>query len=149
MRYWRTPHVASAYSPPEEERKRSTSTQWWSGCVTQAGSGGPCGEKRLPTSLISPRHSEILVCGGRRLCCPLTTEESPAASPIPVIVAMVRDPGVMEQKAREYGAIAVLRTLMKADELIATFRGVLGKQEWSRKIRRHYGRVHHAEGSTA
>ena len=50
---------------------------------------------------------------------------------IPVIVAMVCDPGVVEQKAREYGAIAVLRTLMKVDELIATFRGVLGKQECS------------------
>ena len=30
-------------------------------------------------------------------------------SAIPVIVAMVRDPGVVEQKAREYGGIAVLR----------------------------------------
>ena len=49
-------------------------------------------------------------------------------SAIPVIVVTVRGPEVAEQKAREYGAIAFLQKLVKADELIATIRGVLGKQ---------------------
>ena len=48
---------------------------------------------------------------------------------IPAIVVTARDPGVAEQKAREYGAIAFLQKPVKADELIATIRGVLGTQE--------------------
>ena len=44
----------SAYSQRGDQRKRSTSGQWWSGCVTRAGSGGHTDEKRLPTPLISP-----------------------------------------------------------------------------------------------
>ena len=50
-------------------------------------------------------------------------------SAIPAIVVTARDPGVAEQKAREYGAIAFLQKPVKADELIATIRGVLGTQE--------------------
>ncbi len=50
-------------------------------------------------------------------------------SAIPVIVVTAQDPGVAEQKAREYGAIAFLRKPVKADELIATIQGVLGTQE--------------------
>ena len=49
-------------------------------------------------------------------------------SAIPVIVVTVRDPEVAEQKAREYGAGAFLQKPVKADALIATIRGVLGKQ---------------------
>ena len=49
-------------------------------------------------------------------------------SAIPVIVVTVRGPEMAEQKAREYGAIAFLQKPVKADELIATIRGVLGKQ---------------------
>ena len=49
-------------------------------------------------------------------------------SAIPVIVVTVRDPGVAEQKARECGAVAFLQKPVKADELIATVQGVLGKQ---------------------
>jgi DNA-binding response OmpR family regulator len=45
----------------------------------------------------------------------------------PVIVVTVRDPEVAEQKAREYGAIAFLQKPVKADESMATIRGVLGK----------------------
>ncbi|MEO5630751.1 MAG: hypothetical protein ABIQ24_10515 [Nitrospiraceae bacterium] len=47
-------------------------------------------------------------------------------SAIPVMVVMVRDPEGTEQKAREYGAVAFLEKPVKADELIATIRGVLG-----------------------
>jgi len=57
-------HVASAYSPPEEEPKRSTSTQLWSGCVTKAGSSGPCGEERLLTNSL---HSNTYFTGSRTL----------------------------------------------------------------------------------
>jgi len=40
-----------------------------------------------------------------------------------------QDPAVPEQKARECGAVAFLQKPVKADELIATIQGVLGKQE--------------------
>jgi DNA-binding response OmpR family regulator len=50
-------------------------------------------------------------------------------SAIPVIVVTARGPEVAEQKARECGAVAFLQKPVKADELIATIRGVLGKQE--------------------
>jgi DNA-binding response OmpR family regulator len=50
-------------------------------------------------------------------------------SSIPVIVVTVQDPALAEQKAREYGAIAFHQKPVKADELIATIQGVLGKQE--------------------
>ncbi len=50
-------------------------------------------------------------------------------SAIPVIVVTVQDPALAEQKAREYGAIAFHQKPVKADELIATIQGVLGKQE--------------------
>jgi len=50
-------------------------------------------------------------------------------SAIPVIVVTVQDPAVAEQKARECGAIAFIQKPVKADELIATIQGVLGKQE--------------------
>ncbi len=50
-------------------------------------------------------------------------------SAIPVIVVTVRDPEEAEQKAREYGAVAFLQKPVKGDALIATIRGVLGKQE--------------------
>ena len=50
-------------------------------------------------------------------------------SAIPVIVVTVQDPAVAEQKARECGAVAFLQKPVKADELIATIQGVLGKQE--------------------
>jgi DNA-binding response OmpR family regulator len=50
-------------------------------------------------------------------------------SAIPVIVVTAQDPGVAEQKAREYGANAFLQKPVKADELIATIQGVLGTQE--------------------
>jgi len=46
-----------------------------------------------------------------------------------VIVVTVQDPALAEQKAREYGAIAFHQKPVKADELIATIQGVLGKQE--------------------
>ena len=49
-------------------------------------------------------------------------------SAIPVIVVTVKDPEVAEQKARECGAVAFLQKPVKADSLIATIRGVLGKQ---------------------
>ena len=49
-------------------------------------------------------------------------------SAIPVIVVTVRDPEVAEQKARECGAVAFLQKPVKANALIATIRGVLGKQ---------------------
>ena len=48
-------------------------------------------------------------------------------SAIPVIIVTVRDPAVAEQKAQEYGAVAFLQKPVKADELIATIRGVLGQ----------------------
>lgn len=48
-------------------------------------------------------------------------------SAIPVIVVTARDPGVAEQKAREYGAAAFLHKPVKVDALIATIRGVLGQ----------------------
>lgn len=50
-------------------------------------------------------------------------------SAIPVIVVTVQDPALAEQKALEYGAIAFHQKPVKADELIATIQGVLGKQE--------------------
>lgn len=50
-------------------------------------------------------------------------------SAIPVIVVTGRGPEVAEQKARECGAVAFLQKPVKADELIATIQGVLGKQE--------------------
>ena len=50
-------------------------------------------------------------------------------STIPVIVVTGRGPEVAEQKARECGAVAFLQKPVKADELIATIQGVLGKQE--------------------
>jgi len=50
-------------------------------------------------------------------------------SAIPVIVVTAQDPAVPEQKARECGAVAFLQKPVKEDELIATIRGVLGKQE--------------------
>jgi len=50
-------------------------------------------------------------------------------SAIPVIVVTVQDAALAEQKAREYGAIAFHQKPVKADELIATIQGVLGKQE--------------------
>jgi len=45
------------------------------------------------------------------------------------IVVTAQDPAVAEQKARECGAVAFLQKPLKADELIATIQGVLGKQE--------------------
>jgi DNA-binding response OmpR family regulator len=48
-------------------------------------------------------------------------------SAIPVIVVTVRGPEVAEQKALEYGAAAYLQKPMKADELIASMRRVLGQ----------------------
>lgn len=50
-------------------------------------------------------------------------------SAIPVIVVTSRGPELAEQKAREGGAVAFLQKPVKADELIATVQGVLGKQE--------------------
>jgi DNA-binding response OmpR family regulator len=50
-------------------------------------------------------------------------------SAIPVIVVTGRGPEVAEQKARECGAVAFPQKPVKADELIATIQGVLGKQE--------------------
>ena len=50
-------------------------------------------------------------------------------STIPVIVVTGRGPEVAEQNARECGAVAFLQKPVKADELIATIQGVLGKQE--------------------
>ena len=50
-------------------------------------------------------------------------------SAIPVIVVTAHGPEVAEQKAREGGAVAFLQKPVKADELIVTIRGVLGKQE--------------------
>ena len=50
-------------------------------------------------------------------------------SAIPVIVVTAQGPEVAEQKAREGGAVAFLQKPVKADELIVTIRGVLGKQE--------------------
>jgi putative two-component system response regulator len=50
-------------------------------------------------------------------------------SAIPVIVVTAQDPAVAEQKARKCGAVAFLQKPVKADELIATIQGVLGKQE--------------------
>lgn len=44
-----------------------------------------------------------------------------------MIIVTVRDPAVAEKKAREYGAVAFLQKPVKADELIATIRGVLGQ----------------------
>lgn len=49
--------------------------------------------------------------------------------PIPVIVVTVRDPEVVEQKVLELGAVAFLKKPVKADELIATIRGALQKNE--------------------
>lgn len=49
-------------------------------------------------------------------------------SAIPVIVVTVQAPEVAEQKAREYGAVAFLQKPVKADELIAIIREVLGNQ---------------------
>jgi len=49
-------------------------------------------------------------------------------SAIPVIVVTGRGPEVAEQKARECGAVAFLQKPVKADELIVTIQGVLGKQ---------------------
>jgi DNA-binding response OmpR family regulator len=49
-------------------------------------------------------------------------------SAIPVIVVTVQAPEVSEQKAREYGAVAFLQKPVKADELIAIIREVLGQQ---------------------
>ena len=49
-------------------------------------------------------------------------------STIPVIVVTGRGPEVAEQKARECGAVAFLQKPVKADELIVTIQGVLGKQ---------------------
>ena len=48
---------------------------------------------------------------------------------IPVIVVTGRGPEVVEHKARECGAVAFLQKPVKADGLIATIQGVLGKQE--------------------
>ena len=49
-------------------------------------------------------------------------------SAIPVIVVTVQDPEVVEQKARECGAVAYVQKPVKADQLIATIQGVLGTQ---------------------
>jgi DNA-binding response OmpR family regulator len=49
-------------------------------------------------------------------------------SAIPVIVVTVQAPEVAEQKAREYGAVGFLQKPVKADELIAIIREVLGNQ---------------------
>ena len=48
-----------------------------------------------------------------------------------MIVVTAQDPAVAEQRARKSGAIAFLQKPVKADELIATILGVLGKQECS------------------
>jgi hypothetical protein len=40
--------VGSAYYSPGDQRKRSTSAQWWSGCVTQGSRGRHSGEKEAP-----------------------------------------------------------------------------------------------------
>ena len=48
-----------------------------------------------------------------------------------MIVVTAQDPAVAEQRARKSGAIAFLQKPVKADELIAIIRGVLGKQEQS------------------
>jgi len=50
-------------------------------------------------------------------------------SAIPVIVVTAQAPAAAEQKARECGAVASLQKPVKANELIATIQGVLGKQE--------------------
>ena len=50
-------------------------------------------------------------------------------SAIPVIVVTAQAPAVAEHRARKSGAIAFLQKPVKADELIATIRGVLGTQE--------------------
>ncbi|TKB54651.1 MAG: response regulator [Nitrospira sp.] len=52
-------------------------------------------------------------------------------SAIPVIVVTAQAPAVAEQRARKSGAIAFFQKPVKADELISTIRGVLGKQESS------------------
>ena len=52
-------------------------------------------------------------------------------SAIPVIVVTAQAPAVAEHRARKYGAIAFFQKPVKADELIAAIRGVLGKQESS------------------
>jgi DNA-binding response OmpR family regulator len=49
-------------------------------------------------------------------------------SAIPVIVVTAQAPEVAEQKARECGAVAFLQKPVNADALMATIRGVLGKQ---------------------
>ena len=48
-----------------------------------------------------------------------------------MIVVTAQDPAVAEQRTRKSGAIAFLQKPVKADELIATILGVLGKQECS------------------
>jgi len=52
-------------------------------------------------------------------------------SAIPVIVVTAQDPALAEQRVRKSGASAFLQKPVKADELIATIRGVLDKQESS------------------
>jgi CheY-like chemotaxis protein len=54
-------------------------------------------------------------------------------SAIPVIVVTAQDPAVAEQRVRKSGAIAFFQKPVKADELIAAIRGVLGSQEPSIK----------------
>ncbi len=52
-------------------------------------------------------------------------------SAIPVIVVTAQDPAVAEERTRESGASAFFQKPVKADELIAAIRGVLGSQESS------------------
>ena len=52
-------------------------------------------------------------------------------SAIPVIVVTAQAPAVAEQRARKSGASAFFQKPVKADELIAAIRGVLGSQESS------------------
>ena len=48
-RWWLAPLFSPSLPPAGDQRKQSTSARWWSRRVTQAGSGGHCGEKRLLT----------------------------------------------------------------------------------------------------
>ena len=92
-----------------------------------------CPNTQWGSTIVVVKRPQLI---GPPYACVVTTERTiqrrepdRLLSAIPVIVVTVQDPAVAEQKARECGAVAFFQKPVKADELIATIQGVLGKQE--------------------
>ena len=94
--------------------------------LTPISSAGP---ERSPKASASRHSVRSWSAGGDGFVVLERLKSNRLLSAMPVIVVTTQGPEVAEQKARECGAVAFLQKPVKADELIATIQGVLGKQE--------------------